>query len=130
MNPETLILIQTWAIYLGLTVTTCLVVSSMLFGIALMAKSIFFWRYSVVANKIDTLLEQVTAANIGSNRQLALLSEALRVTLNPDFLSQAALDDLKEELGLSPEQVEEEEDTLDKTIEKLNLKQGSSKPYV
>ncbi len=111
MTPEHLTVVQIWAVYLGLAVTTSVVLSSMLFALSVAVKSVFYWRYNKVAVKVDIVLAEVSEINQreGGNKELALLSEVIRATLNPNFLSQDSIERLKLELGLVPQEPLEDE---------------------
>lgn len=102
MSEQTLIIINTWAIYLGLFVTTCLTISSMLFLIYYISKSVFFWRYKVISEKIKVILLQVIERNKvpGGNRELCFLAGSLLMILSPKHFNRQSLDELKEDLQL------------------------------
>jgi len=116
-----------WATYIGLFVTSCIVVSSMLMLIHYIAKSVFFWRYDIVADKMDKLLRAVIEANRhpAGNRDLAFIAGALLSVLRPETFSQQSLKDLADELQMGTDlvTVEEELAMLEEITETTNQKE-------
>lgn len=94
-------LVQTWAVYLGLFVTTCLTVTSMLFLMHYFFKQMFFWRYREVAKKMFDTLKQVMDANKGptGNRELRFLAGLMMHVLNPANMSKDVVEQLRLEIS-------------------------------
>lgn len=105
--------IYVWAVYLGLFVTTSLAISSMLFLVYYIARAVFFWRYSVVANRISEIMTEVMNNNRKQNPELAFIAGTVLMILKSEHFTQESLEELKEELQINvAKAVTDPEDTI------------------
>jgi len=91
-----------WAVYTGLFVVSCMVLSSMCFLLHYFVKAIFFWRYSKISEKMTAMLNKVMEDNRepDGNAELCYLAGGLLSIVRPEHFSRHSLQLLKEELQL------------------------------